>query len=310
MTGADVDKEENKAPIRNRVAVPTTAAARLPDKKLEQKVKIFEEASYPDKVIAICDLAVADLVLQLSTVRYKYIDYHISSTRLLLSSSVFEAMLSSPSPRQLTVERYRSADGEVRDYLRIFDDDPEVLLLFLRVIHMQYDKVPESLSMDQLIQLADFCGKYDCVKVFDAWRAQWLEPWWKSACSMEQAPWLKVAVVFGEPGNFASLTQAIIKDVGPLLVEDGYIVANTLTARGFNIISPHIPENLRCELSHLIPPSPIGILIPPPISSRDQGEARYCFSRVSHDRQEIFALLETFRTCRRWFLRRCPLPLR
>ena len=89
----------------------------------------------------------------------------VSPHAMCLASPVWKASLDTEGPWA----RQRSTDKG----LQIFDDDPEALLILLNIAHLQFLRVPTSLSFDQLFHVAVICDKYDIAELVLPWLKIW-----------------------------------------------------------------------------------------------------------------------------------------
>ena len=90
--------------------------------------------------------------------------FTVSSAVMRLASPVWKTML---DPRGHFKES--SSNGEVH----FVEDNPAALLLILRIAHLQFRKVPESLDFHELVDLAIVCDKYDTAGLVRPWVKKW-----------------------------------------------------------------------------------------------------------------------------------------
>ena len=96
----------------------------------------------------------------------------------------------------------------------LVDDDPKALAVILRILHLQYEWVPVSLTEDRLYQIAILCDKYDMRRVLGTYLDKWLKPYLGEEVEVpEQAgKWLFMAYAFALPTLFTSCSKQLIID--------------------------------------------------------------------------------------------------
>jgi hypothetical protein len=93
------------------------------------------------------------------------------------------------------------------------DDDPETLLVLLRVANMKFEKVPGSLSYYKLVELAALCDQYDCVDLLRPWFQAWFANEETESVQPGRGQWLFIAWVFGRERTFETLAIKILKEI-------------------------------------------------------------------------------------------------
>ena len=91
-------------------------------------------------------------------------DFIVSSKAMCLASPVWRAMFDpqGPWPKQAS------------DTFKLPEDDPNALLIILRIAHLQFYELPDVLLVyEHLLQLAVFCDKYDIVLILDIFCYVW-----------------------------------------------------------------------------------------------------------------------------------------
>ena len=83
----------------------------------------------------------------------------VSSAVMRIASPVWRTMFD-PQGRFMESQR-SSTHGE----MHFPEDDPDALLCVLRIAHLQFRKVPETLGYVELLNLAIICDKYDTVAI-------------------------------------------------------------------------------------------------------------------------------------------------
>ena len=124
----------------------------------------------------------------------------VSSKAMCLSSPVWRAML---DPRGHFKE---SSAGEVC----FPEDDSESLLLILRIVHFQFQRIPNSLTWNQLLGITELCDKYDIVTLVRPWLPNWLEKWRHLADTAGyEANWVFIAWVYGDNATFERIIKRV-----------------------------------------------------------------------------------------------------
>jgi len=98
----------------------------------------------------------------------------VSRRTMALSSPVWRAMFQASKWAE-------SASKEIA----LPDDDPEALLLLMRIAHLQFDMIPKTIAKQDAVRvpgslcyrLAILCDKYDCVNLVTPWLRGWLDGW-------------------------------------------------------------------------------------------------------------------------------------
>jgi hypothetical protein len=102
--------------------------------------------------------------------------FRVCRNTLCMASPVWRAMLSG--------EFVEAKLGEIP----FADDDPDALLLVLRIAHLRFHEIPQQMTRHKLVEVATICDKYDTVAMCRPFIRDWMKPW------------LKV-MVFNRPGN-------------------------------------------------------------------------------------------------------------
>lgn len=83
----------------------------------------------------------------------------VSSAVMRIASPVWRTML---DPQGHFMESQRSL---IHGEIEFPEDDPDALLCVLRIAHLQFRKVPDTLDYEELVDLAIICDKYDTVAI-------------------------------------------------------------------------------------------------------------------------------------------------
>jgi hypothetical protein len=82
--------------------------------------------------------------------------YKVSSLAMLMASPILRAMFD-------PTKGFRKSNPDA--LVEFPEDDPDIMLIVLRIIHFKFDDLPPSISFDWLVELAVFCVKYDTVSI-------------------------------------------------------------------------------------------------------------------------------------------------
>lgn len=186
----------------------------------------------------------------------------VSSTALCAASPVFAAMLGPSSSFSEAVSlRSHKAIGNDLYVQKLTDDDPVALAVVLNAMHLQTLKVPRKVSVQQLMQLAIFCDKYDCAAVVKPWVASWESGWTKSTVLNTQLQRLFIAWVFGVEAEFELLTHALVSKIA--FEDDEALVGGKKKKKVCGLVksSEGKREWLMCQLGEYAPSVVFGKLL-------------------------------------------------
>ncbi len=110
-----------------------------------------------------------------------------SRTVLTILSPVFKAMLAGG---------FREA-GATISQIPLPDDDPDALLLLLRIAHLKFKDLPDTLSFRALYKLAVVCDKYDAVGAVRPFWDKFGGPFLSHIKEQGYEEWLYIAWTFG-----------------------------------------------------------------------------------------------------------------
>lgn len=138
-----------------------------------------------------------------------YVRMLVSSKHLILSSSVFEAMLQDRFKEGQTLR----STGFLE--LPLPDDDPDAISILLDVIHGHTRKVPRKVDFELLIHISILVDKYqlhEVVEVFsDGW-IQALDQEVPAGLTVDLIPWLSIFWVFGQSDKFKLMTRIMERE--------------------------------------------------------------------------------------------------
>ena len=126
----------------------------------------------------------------------------VSSQALCLASPVWRAMLNPKSGFQEAT----SADRTIY----FLDDDVQTLLLLLRICHLRFSEVPQTLDLDQLFETAILCDKYDIVTLIRPWLSKWQEPLLPQAGEDDDEKWLFISWTLGDSVVFERIVEKLV----------------------------------------------------------------------------------------------------
>ncbi|EEP76428.1 predicted protein [Uncinocarpus reesii 1704] len=133
---------------------------------------------------------------------------HASSRHMILASPVFRAMLQ----RKFSESNTLQLTGRVE--IRLPDDDPDALLILLNIIHGHVRKVPLSVDLITLIQLAILVDKYDIHEAVELFSNFWFDNL-KSTIPGEYTDdipaWICICWVFDRPNEFKVTTHLALR---------------------------------------------------------------------------------------------------
>ncbi|KAF4534771.1 Nuclear pore protein [Lasiodiplodia theobromae] len=139
--------------------------------------------------------------------------YVVSSKAMSLVCSAWKSMLSRNNGfKEGTLVESNCA-------IPLPDDDPEALELLLNIAHMRFERIPKTLTFDDLLAVADLTEKYGAVKILRPWLKDWLKDIEHLVKEPGYEEWLFIAWAFGEEEIFTRLSNRLVREVH--LVKDG-----------------------------------------------------------------------------------------
>jgi len=191
-----------------------------------------------------------DVILVIpSEARGRMARFQVNSHSLCLASSVFRAMLGANAHfKEGNALRDKGASSPPIE-VTLGEDEPKALALLLRIVHLQYDRVPRTLNSDQLYQAAIVCDKYDMRQVLGLWSDRWIPAGTKAGGKIAGDKWLFIAYAFGIQALFTELSIDLI-------------LRSTVGSRG-SLYAPHPMSNsahAQSRFNDYIPSSILGTL--------------------------------------------------
>ncbi|KAK0516482.1 hypothetical protein JMJ35_001085 [Cladonia borealis] len=159
----------------------------------------------------------------------------VSSAVMRIASPVWRIMF---DPQGHFMESQRSLTHGDVDFP---EDDPDALLCILRIAHLQFRKIPETLDYAKLLNLAIICDKYDTVALVRPWVAKWEEQTkalaWNTGCE----GYLFIAWTFGDSPTYEKLAKPLVYDstsdkAGRLLNCSGNLIGDNFPPAAFDTI--------------------------------------------------------------------------
>ncbi|KAH7348213.1 hypothetical protein BKA66DRAFT_400980, partial [Pyrenochaeta sp. MPI-SDFR-AT-0127] len=130
----------------------------------------------------------------------------VVSSFMSVASPVFEAMfngrfsegqdLSSSNPRETLLP----------------DDDPYIMTIVCRMIHMQTSDMPRQLEVDDFAGFAILCDKYDCIDAVRPWSRLWVLGLLPEPDMPGYDKLLMITYVLDLPDEFYKVTQSLLKN--------------------------------------------------------------------------------------------------
>ena len=145
----------------------------------------------------------------------------VNKHTLRLSSPVFRTMLADDSPFHESRNKTTNKDGI--QVIRFEEDEMASMEILMNAIHLQNHRVPFTLTITQLEELAIVCDKYD-ICCLGPWAEMWSKPYLdETCCNLTRL--LFVATVFRLADWFVCLTRHLIvrttlSSEGELLLDD------------------------------------------------------------------------------------------
>ncbi|KAF8415623.1 hypothetical protein EV426DRAFT_629526 [Tirmania nivea] len=180
--------------------------------------------------------------------------FRVSSQVLRLSSSVFRVMLDVKSgfkEGKFLADRFCNPSSSPPLEVPLPEDNPNAFGIILRAIHLHSKWVPDSLTPEQLYEIAIICDKYDFTEAIDFWLKQWIPKSFNGILNMDK--WLFMAFAFGKHDIFAQLSKELILSCGVDI--EGNLRVEGLITEGQNgatfTLDTRIPESITEEIQRV-----------------------------------------------------------
>ena len=122
--------------------------------------------------------------------------------------------LASPVWRAMFENKDRFLEGNTGK-AHFHDDNPEALLIILRIAHLQYQDLPSELQFRGLVNLAVICDKYETTKIVRPWLARWEKPWTFFGTTSGHEELLFISWTFGNDEIFTKVLSHLIRNCVP-----------------------------------------------------------------------------------------------
>ncbi|KAF2275243.1 uncharacterized protein EI97DRAFT_475841 [Westerdykella ornata] len=128
------------------------------------------------------------------------IEYHVSSSHLILASKVFSVKA---SPRW---GQDKQADGKYHHTAEGWD--PEAFLILMQILHLKHSKLPAKVTLDMMAKLAVLADFYECEEAVEVLIQKWIkalrqESGLPAEYCRDMVLWICIARVFGLTDVFA-----------------------------------------------------------------------------------------------------------
>jgi hypothetical protein len=164
--------------------------------------------------------------------------YKVSSIAMSMASPIWKAMFNPTSG-------FLESNPDVP--VEFPEDDPDALLILLKIAHLQFHQIPKSISFSWLTELAVLCDKYDSVRLLQPFIEQWMSPWTLLCLEPGYEDWLFISWSFGCEQIFNLLAASLVLSIE--LDSEGRILNS-----GNELLVDHMPPGsigesiLYCEL--------------------------------------------------------------
>ncbi|KAJ9300922.1 hypothetical protein DTO271G3_2086 [Paecilomyces variotii] len=106
----------------------------------------------------------------------------------------FSSLLASTSP--VWKDRVTLAKNQGSKSLHLPNDDPNSMLLFLKIVHLLFPELPKKVPFDLLYSLTRFCDKYQVRHLFIPFIPRWFAPFIRDNLKPERTEWIFIAAVW------------------------------------------------------------------------------------------------------------------
>lgn len=127
--------------------------------------------------------------------------YRVSTLAMSMASPIWKAMFNPASG-------FRESNPDI--VVEFPGDDPDAMLILLRIAHLQFKDVPKSVTFACLAELAVLCDKYDTVGLVQPFIENWMRPWTLLCLESGYEDWLFIAWTFGCQQIFDRLVESLV----------------------------------------------------------------------------------------------------
>jgi hypothetical protein len=164
--------------------------------------------------------------------------YWVSSLAMSMASPIWKAMFNPTSG-------FLESNPDVP--VEFPEDDPDALLILLRIAHLKFHEIPKSISFSWLTELAVLCDKYDCVGLAQPFIEKWVSPWTLLCLEPGYEAWLFIAWSFGCEQIFNLLAASLVLSIE--LDSEGRILNSGNELLVDNMPPGSIGESILCYVS-------------------------------------------------------------
>lgn len=109
--------------------------------------------------------------------------------------------------------------------LTLPEDDAAPLAILLHIAHLNFDRVPQKLSFEELLALAVLTDKYDATRLVQPWIQSWIAGLEHLLLEPGYEEWLWIAWGFGQLESFQRLALHLAREIE--VSENGFCVTPT-----------------------------------------------------------------------------------
>jgi hypothetical protein len=170
------------------------------------------------------------------------VTYRVSSHQLCSCSPFFRAML---GPQSSFAEASGLRLHQISSSTSLFritaeeEHDPTALATVLYVLHGRAEHIPESVTFENLLEIAIICDYYDCAAAMRPWDEIWMSPLRSLSSNPGYEGWLFIAWVFGDQGVFGQMTESFSKN--GVMVDGEFRV---MVGRKVKRLDCHLPQGI------------------------------------------------------------------
>jgi hypothetical protein len=157
----------------------------------------------------------------------------IGNTKLSVTASRTVLTILSPVFKAMLAGGFREAEATISK-IPLPDDDPDALLLLLQIAHLKFKDLPNTLSFQNLYQLAVVCDKYDAVGPIRPFWDKYGAPFLSNIEEAGYEEWLFIAWTFG-------IEDVCIKVMNKLILETNTTAG--ILARAGKSLEPIVPPD-------------------------------------------------------------------
>jgi hypothetical protein len=111
---------------------------------------------------------------------------------------------------KMLIDRLSKLNSISLTKLDLRDDNWDALCILLKIVHFQFDSLPDEVSFPTLVHLSKLCDQYDCVKLAQPWVRSWANEEKFKLLKTGHEEWLTIAWVFGRTRTFEKLANELI----------------------------------------------------------------------------------------------------